>query len=255
MSKDLNLVDLKLFLKEIIISNSIFNSGIHSFDDEQNMKNGGWINYTNIIFNKYSYNEFFKNLEVFKSKLFEEIDFNREVENKSNFENYLYEIIETISTCLNNFNQDKDSNNFNCTILKHSNQLKDFKLDKTYLDEIEKFKRTLLDEIYSLQNRLIQIPEYKNIHTKSQKSLTGNKKIIWKKQLNQLVDFYLSQIEMGYIETDRDNLRDFIINNFTHKGETISENTINTYLDPNKEHEKLPKGNKKIDPSDFLREQ
>jgi hypothetical protein len=123
MSKDLNLVDLKLFLKEIIISNSVFNSGIHNYVDEQNMKNGDWIMYTHVIFNKYLYIDFFKNLKVLESKLFEEIAINREIENKSNFENYLYEIIETVRISLMTFNQDKESNNLNCTILKYSDKL------------------------------------------------------------------------------------------------------------------------------------
>jgi hypothetical protein len=216
------------------------------------MKNGDWIMYTHVIFNKYLYIDFFKNLKVLESKLFEEIAINREIENKSNFENYLYEIIETVRISLMTFNQDKESNNLNCTILKYSDKLNDFKLNKNYIDEIESFKRKLLDEIYNLQNNLIKIPEYKSIYAKSQKSSSGNKKIIWKKQLNQLVDFYLRQIDAGYIETDRENLKDFIINNFIYKGEILSENTINTYLDPNKKNEKLPKGNKKIVPEDFL---
>lgn len=137
-----------------------------------------------------------------------------------------------------------------------------------FVDFTEIFKKNNLDSFFkaSLQmlyhiyieriNNISQIlgknDFYKALHNRLTLSATGNKKIIWNKQINQLVDFYLNLLKAGIIETDRANLRDFIINNFTHKGNPISEKTITTYFDPNKEFEDLPKNHKKINPKDFI---
>jgi hypothetical protein len=134
-----------------------------------------------------------------------------------------------------------------------------------FIDEFEKhelfdsFKNGIQEFFMTLNNRLVTLALFlevielyqkgKNI---SKKSTSGNNKIEWKKQVNQLVDFYLNLLNHGLIETDRSNLGLFLINNFTYKGDSLSENTINTYIDPNKEFDKLPKGNKKINPEDFL---
>ena len=125
-------------------------------------------------------------------------------------------------------------------------------LDATYLNIISDFKRKLLEKNFEFQDRLISIPEYKNIHRKSQLSLSGNKKIDWKKQSNQLVDFYIKQLEGELIETDVENLKLFLLNNFTHNGQPLNKNSLNTYFDPNKKFEKLPKKHKQINPMDFL---
>jgi hypothetical protein len=253
MYKDLSLIDLKLFLKEIIISHEVLEPYHYLESEIQRIKNGEIIFEIGVDFNEYLEDGFFKSFEMLQNKLFEEINFNKEMEDKPGFENYLIDIKYAVDFILGHFANDKNTNKLSWENMKFSEQLKDFNLNVFYLDRIEIFKRTLYDKIIDLQSRLIKIHEYKNIHFRNQKSLSGNKKIEWKKQLNQLVDFYLNQIEQGFIETDSTNVKDFLINNFTWKGKPLSESTIATYIDPNKELEKLPKEHKKINPSDFLK--
>lgn len=252
MSKDFCLIEFKKLLDEIIISHSILYPEETDEDELQKIKEGKYISKLDVTFNGSLTEYFFKKLDVIQNNIIEEIDFNKGIANKHDFENYLFDIKRSVDFILGFFANNKITNELSWGNLKYSDLLNDFNLNEIYLDNIEIFKRTLYDKMIDFQTRLIIIPEYKDIHPKSQKSLTGNIKIEWKKQINQLVDFYLSQLEEDFIETDTDNLKNFLLNNFTWKGKPLSENTIATYFDPNKKFEKLPKGNKKINPSDYL---
>jgi hypothetical protein len=252
MPKDFCLIEIKLFLKEIIISHFALNVDDRFQSDAQIVKEGKYSSLLHVSFNEYPADYYFKIFDDLQNNLLGEINYNRDIGDKLKFENYLFDIKEVIDLQLSNIENDKTTNKLNIKNLIFSDKLKDFKLDKIYLDDIERFKKTFYDKMISFQGRLIKIPEYKEIHLKNQKSLAGNNKIEWKGKLNRLVAFYLKQIDDGLVETDRENLRPFLINNFTWKGKSLSENSIKTYLDPNKELEDLPKGYEKLSLKDFL---
>jgi hypothetical protein len=252
MYKDLSLIDLKIFLKEIIISHEVLDPNEFSESDIPNVKNGKIIFELDVTFNQYLLDGFFDSFDILKDKLFEEIDFNKENEDKQVFDNYLFDIKGVVDFIIGHFTNDKITNELFWGNMKFSEELQEFNLNEFYLNKIKIFKRTLYEKMVNLQSRLIKIPEYKHIKYKNQKHYLGNTKIEWNKQLNQLVDFYLNQLEHGLIDTEKENLKKFLINNFTFKRMSLSESSVATYLDPNKKTDKLPKENKKLKPSDFL---
>lgn len=92
MYKDLNLIDLKLFLKEIIISHEVLDPYEFAESDISAVKNGDRIFNLQVTFNDYLIDGFFDSFDLLQNKLFEEIDFNKENEDKQVFENYLFDI-------------------------------------------------------------------------------------------------------------------------------------------------------------------
>lgn len=176
--------------------------------------------------NKQTDSVFLKKIEKLPNDLNAEISRNREIGQKEEFENYLFSIKQTI----------------------------DIIISCLYSNREEPLKRMVLEKIFELQELLMKIPEYKTIYKKGHTSPSGNEKIVWKKQVNQLVDFYLRQLEQGYIETEPENLKLFLINNFTWKGKSLVESSMDTYFDPNKKFEKLPKDKKQMNPKDLLQD-
>ena len=93
--------------------------------------------------------------------------------------------------------------------------------------------------LYELHVLLMDYSDYSEIDRKKLKSPAGNKKLNWTSKLNGLVLIFLELQEQGFISNKPEDLKDFLINNFTYKDEVLSETTILTYLDPNKRDEKF----------------
>lgn len=213
--KDLTFIDLqKLQLHDIKISRT-------KWEDEVT-----WIK----KINDYEESVFFKKLEKLGKELVAEINYNRELGVKKEFEEYLLSIKEAMDHII-------------------------FGL-KSNIQESDLIRR-ISEEVYELQGQLIMIPEYKAIQIKGQKSPSGNQKIDWKEQVNQLVDLHIWMAEQGHIDLDLNKASDkeilvtFLLNNYTWKGKPLSESSMKTIIDPNRAFDKRPKEKKQIRPKTY----
>jgi hypothetical protein len=185
----------------------------------------------------------------------EEVNTNLALElHKSLINSYFNDVINTLRNIFNRLKHDETTGSWDYDGLNINKDFQDYDLFKHFRNPQHTFLPSFNEKLVGLELFLISKEEYKKCRQRVTESLLGNTKIEWKKQVNQLVDFYLKQIEKGLIETDRKNLKAFLINNFNWNGTSLSESTIDTLLDQNKANEKLPKPHKAIDPKDFLKE-
>jgi hypothetical protein len=166
-------------------------------------------------------------------------------------EDYFMTILDFINDFNANCHYDPSTNSYYYEKINIVDQLKSPNLDDYFSSQFDGIHRIVFEKVFDLNIKLKKNKDFLELSHKKRKSNSGNNKIEWKLPLNQLVSFYFKQLN-NTIETDRDNLKSFLLNNFTFKGKNLSENTLNTYFDPNREFEKLPKDGKGPNPTDFL---
>jgi hypothetical protein len=253
MSKTSSLNDFIHSLKEITIS---CNAETES-DFVDIFKTGERMEVGIIFFNgTHGYNNFLSLVDRLIKNVLSEIDHNEQLYWDNNEkEDYFLKISDFINNYNKKFQYDPFTNSYFTKIITIAEPLNSPDINDYFIHDIQGIKaisRTLYEKYSELDIKLKIIPDYLTIINKKRKSTFGNKKIEWNPKLNKLVGFYFKQIEDGLIDTDLENLRLFLINNYTWRGKPLSESTIATYLDPNKKLEDLPKCYEGLSLKDFL---
>jgi hypothetical protein len=244
---------LKSFLSRIEISDQLICIGDNEDYDEvlrtkKHNEDSLWI----VTFNRESSVSFFNSLEKHHDKFFKEISINILIkDNKIMLHNYLKEAYEFFTEITNEIYYDITLKKWICGFAHLNDKFMLNKLDGYFNHQIQNFFEDLNTKINTMVIHLNEIEEYnecvKNIETSSH----GNSKIIWTKNSNQLVYFFLKMIEKGIIDTSHENLKKFIFNNFLDKNRIeLNEYTLDTYFKPSAG--KHPKRGQ-VDPGDFIK--